>query len=78
MTECGEYIATEAEDMDAWLCICGNRPDFDGFYPCDHDGNEMEPVAGWEDLYVCARCGRIIKQDSLAVVGQNPHFRLLA
>jgi hypothetical protein len=78
MTEFSEYIATEAEDMDAWLCICGNRPDFDGFYPCDREGNEMEPVEGWEDLYVCARCGRIIKQNSLEVVGQNPHFRLLA
>jgi len=44
MTEFGEYIATEVEDMDAWLCICGNRPDHYGFYPCDRDGNEMEPV----------------------------------
>jgi hypothetical protein len=78
MTEFSEYIVTEAGDMDAWLCICGNRPDFDGFYACDRDGNEMEPVEGWEDIYVCARCGRIIKQDSLEVVGQNPHFRLLA
>lgn len=62
--------------MDAWLCICGTRPDFDGFYPCDRDGNEMKTVEGREDLYVCARCGRIIKQDFLEVVGQNPHFRL--
>ena len=29
------------EDMDAWLCICGNRPDFDGFYPCDRDGGPV-------------------------------------
>ena len=74
MTEFSEYISTEVEDMDAWLCICGNQPCADGFYPCDHEGNEMEPVEGWEDLYVCASCGRIIKQDSLEVIGQNPNF----
>jgi len=77
MREFPEYIATAAQDTDAWLCICGNRPDTDGFYPCDRKGNEMEPVQGWEDLYVCARCGRIIKQESLEVVGQNTHFKLL-
>ena len=33
----------------------------------------MEPAMGWEGLYVCGRCGRIIKQGSLAIIGQNPN-----
>lgn len=44
-----------------WYCICGNRADLDGFFPCDAEGNEVEPVAGaWDDLYKCDRCGAII------------------
>ena len=70
MIESNKYIMTLADDADAWLCLCGNQPDFDGFYPCDRQGNEVEPVEGWEDLYVCARCGRVIKQESLEVIGQ--------
>ena len=41
------------------------------------EGNEVEPVAGWDNLYVCARCGRIINQDTLEVIGRNPHFKRL-
>jgi hypothetical protein len=52
-------ITHEADNDEAWVCICGNRPTYDGFYPCDEKGNEVEPVTGWNDLYVCARCGRI-------------------
>jgi hypothetical protein len=70
-------IRHEAGNEEAWICICGNTPSSDGFYPCDEKGNEMEPVAGWNDLYVCARCGRIIHQRSLEVVGQNPKPKFL-
>lgn len=63
------FITHEEGSEDAWVCICGNRPRDDGFFPCDKDGNEMEPVEGWEGLYVCDRCGRVINQDSLEVVG---------
>jgi len=69
-----EVIMREANDPDAWICVCGNRPIDDGFFPCDARGNEVEPIAGvWNDLYVCDRCGRIIKQGSLAVVGRRGH-----
>jgi hypothetical protein len=67
-----ERITLEGGQMDAWICICGNMPAQDGFYPCDAKGDEMEPVEGWEDLYVCAHCGRIVHYPSLEVVGQNP------
>ena len=74
-----EFITNEAGNDEAWICICGNRPDSDGFYPCDKDGNEIEPTteSGWRELYVCLNCGRIIHQNTLEVVGRNPHPKLL-
>ena len=74
-----EHITVERNDSEAWVCNCGNTPGSDGFYPCDQSGNEMEPAKGssWDGLYVCNRCGRIIKQDTLEVIGQNQkHTRL--
>ncbi len=69
-----EYITAEKDDRDAWHCICGNMPASDGFYPCDDKGNEMEPSigSGWNGLYVCDRCGRIIRHETLEVIGRNP------
>lgn len=66
-------ITHEEGNEEAWVCVCGNTPCGDGFYPCDRDGNEMEPVIGsdWENLYVCAGCGRIINMETLEIVGQN-------
>jgi len=29
------------------FACAGNQPDYDGFFPCDKDGNEMEPVEGY-------------------------------
>lgn len=72
-----EQIKTEPEVEDGWICLCGNTPADDGFYPCDENGNEMEPVTGWNDIYVCLKCGRIIDQHTLRVVGRNPQPRLL-
>ena len=66
-----ETISHERNNEEAWICACGNTPTADGFYPCDELGNEMEPVVGsdWKGLYVCARCGRIINQETREVVG---------
>jgi len=69
--EAKETIAHEPGNEEAWVCVCGNTPSSDGFYPCDQNGNEMEPVKGWQDLYVCDRCGRIVNQHSLEVVGRK-------
>jgi hypothetical protein len=74
-----EHITADKTDRDAWLCICGNTPVDYGFYPCEEHGNEMEPSkgSGWSGLYVCDRCGRIIRQDTLEVIGRNEsHTRL--
>jgi hypothetical protein len=73
-----EIIKYETGNTEAWICICGNQPPEDGFYPCDRAGNEMEPAGDWSGLYVCLRCGRIIEQSSLRVVGRNPSPELLA
>ena len=74
-----EFLTHEPGNEEAWECVCGNKPDSDGFFPCNSNGDEVEPVAGqWEDdLYVCARCGRIIRQGTLEVVGQNPNWKRL-
>ncbi len=72
-----EFITHEAGNEEAWICVCGNRPESDVFFPCDRNGDEMEPVKGWEDLYVCRRCGRIINQHSLEVMGRNPKSKML-
>jgi hypothetical protein len=41
-----EQISHEAGDTDAWVCVCGNRPSADGFYPYDQLRNEIEPNVG--------------------------------
>lgn len=65
-----ERIEHEAGNPEAWVCICGNTPVDDGFYPCGREGNEIEPDKCWLDsLYVCHGCGRIIRGDTLEVVG---------
>jgi hypothetical protein len=67
-----EHIIREPGDKDAWVCICGNTPSDDGFYPIDEDDHEVEPTAkDWKtNQYFCNRCGRVIEQDSLEVVRQ--------
>ena len=67
-----EYIKCQHYDKDAWVCLCGNTPMSDGFQPCDAEGNEVEPNKGtWMGLYVCDRCGRIIRQKTLEVIGRR-------
>lgn len=68
-----ETITFEAEDEEAWICLCENTPTGAGFYPCDFNGNIVEPTArDWtSDLYVCDDCGRMIDYKTLKVVGQN-------
>jgi hypothetical protein len=71
-----EHVTHEPGNDEAWICLCGNRAESDGFFPCDKDGNEIESIEGvWKNIYVCAGCGRIINQDSLEIVGQNPNFK---
>ena len=66
-----EFITHEPQSEDAWTCICKNTPADDGFYPCNFQGREVEPTAEeWTSgCYVCNKCGRIIKHDTLEVVG---------
>jgi hypothetical protein len=69
-----ERINYEDDDQDAWICACGNTPAGSGFYPCDKEGNGMEPAvgSGWGGLYVCSACGRMIQAETGEVVGRNP------
>lgn len=67
-----EHISHEGADPDAWVCLCGNVPAADGFFPCDAEGQQVQPTtAEWtSNCYVCGRCRRIIHQHSLEVVGR--------
>jgi Protein of unknown function (DUF2958) len=64
-----ERIHQHAEDD--WICLCGNDALSDGFYPCNALGEEIDPTPkDWTtNCYVCAKCGRIINQDTHEVVG---------
>ncbi len=71
MKTTGEKVTPGPDYEKDWVCVCGNIPESDGFYPCDEDGLEIEPTkeSRWSGLYVCARCSRIIDQETLEVVG---------
>ena len=54
------------------ICICGNEPYINGFYPCLDNGLVVEPIIGgeWnEKLYYCEQCHRIIDDTTGDVVG---------
>ena len=58
-------------DRDLWICLCGNTASAQGFFPCDSEGERVEPslqawTSGW---YVCDGCGRIIDEATRRVVG---------
>lgn len=63
-------ITHEPGNKDAWVCLCGNEPSENGFYPCNELGVEVEPTEkDWNGkLYVCNQCGRIINQHTLEVI----------
>lgn len=67
-----EYILHAEESEDTWICMCGNMAEDAGFYPCNEQGNEVEPVKGeWDNLYICMGCGRLFNQDDRKVIGVN-------
>ena len=59
------------EDEDMCICLCGNLPGYQGFHPCDAEGNDVEPQSDWKNLILCEHCGRVINQDTLEVVGRK-------
>jgi hypothetical protein len=68
-----EFISHTPGDPEDWRCVCGNYPSGDGFYPCDTEGNEVEPTAmDWTSgLYACNGCRRIIDPDTMEVAGYS-------
>jgi hypothetical protein len=66
-----EYIKTDPVGSGEWLCLCGNTALDDGFYPCNEQGEEVEPTreAWTTNCYVCTGCGRIIRQSDRLVMG---------
>jgi len=66
------------EDQNEWICLCGNTGLYEGFYPCNSEGELVEPTPeDWTtDCYVCEQCGRIIRQSDREVVGVRFHNTL--
>src|SRR5690242_18767899 len=62
----------------SFLCICGNTDVGQGFYPCNRQGEEVEPDAQhWTtNRYVCDNCGRVIEQATLRIVGYRQNNTL--
>jgi hypothetical protein len=60
------------DEFGEWTCLCGNTSYYEGFFPCDADGNEVDPTPeNWTiNLYRCDRCGRIINQATGEIVAQ--------
>jgi len=71
-----------ANEHDDWKCLCNNTAIGHGFYPCDENGNEVEPTEkAWKtNWYVCRQCGRVIDQGTHAVIKRvNPQtIRIVA
>lgn len=47
------------EMNDDFECKCGNVAAADGFYPCNKEGENVEPFPGWEGHYKCEKCDQI-------------------
>lgn len=45
------------DEIDEYICECGNTVMDAGFYTCDIDGNTVEPTENWQGLYKCEKCG---------------------
>ena len=39
-----EHITHYPDDPTAWICICGNEPWLDGFFPINDKDEEVEPT----------------------------------
>src|SRR4029453_7518688 len=48
---------TDSKRDGSGVCLCGNTPLAEGFYPCKEQGEQAQPTpeAGTTDCYVCAR-----------------------
>jgi hypothetical protein len=57
---------------DWFQCLCGNQPNYEGFYSCLRTGEIVSPTlyGDWEgQVYLCEKCSRIIDGETLKVIG---------
>ena len=56
---------------DELTCVCGNTAWGYGLYPCDDQGEIVEPTPeDWTtNWYVCDRCGRVFDARTVRVIG---------
>ena len=65
------YISHEIKNPDAWICICGNTPEADGFDTCLPDGRRIDPEGPWQDHFLCNRCESVINQTTVELAWQR-------
>jgi hypothetical protein len=57
---------------DWFQCLCGNQPNYEGFYSCLSTGEIVSPTLNGEwdgNTYLCEKCSRVIDGETLKVVG---------
>ena len=56
-------IEVNVDNVENYICKCGNTSSSDGFYPCDDFRKQVEPNAGtdWNYTYNCSRCNCVLK-----------------
>ena len=71
---------TSDNPKDPWLvCVCQNTAESDGFVTCSSSGAYCPPLPRkWDGIHLCcSRCGRIVNQNTLAIIGQRDPADLL-
>ena len=80
MTAKQKITNTSDNPNDPWLvCVCRNTAERDGFVTCSPSGAVCPPLPRkWDGIHLCcSRCGRIVNQKTLAIIGQRDPAGLL-
>ena len=59
MKEVREITVLTPDEVEKYVCSCGNTATASGFYPCDIYGVKCEPDKWWDGFYVCEQCGNV-------------------
>lgn len=59
MSKVRQITVLTPDEVERYVCSCGNTAIASGFYPCDIYGVKCEPNKFWDGFYVCGQCGNI-------------------
>lgn len=74
-----KIILLTPDEVDEYVCECGNTSIGSGFYPCDVYGAKCVPDEHWDGFYMCEECGKLsyIARDE-DIRRQEVRMRILA